>query len=272
MPSPNFEKFLDQFNKHALSPILAAGKEKLDQTLAALPTDEITRSLEDAYAQLANNDAASGLGSLDTTRIAESVEALKEQLQKPVVSSALAQGIKSYLDKNSTESLITNLLANASPTQQLTLQMMLSQLGPKLDELRVASVDEVAQQIRTAASNLSGDEIAAQISMLLQAAPEMFPQQAPDLSKLPAPQAVADAVQEVGKIASNTLDNASKGASFAETVSALKQFAANANEAFTRALGQDYTPPAAPKQTQEKPAPKAPDAPKKRKGGKGYKF
>ena len=268
MANPKFEKLLDQFNEHALRPILAAGKEKLDQALASVPADEIVRSLEDAYAQMENVDVTSGLGSIDTAKIAQSVELVKVQLQKPVVSGALAQGIKAYLDKNPTETLentITSLMANASPMQQMTVQMMLFQFAPKIDELRAASADDIAQKIRTAASKLSGDDVAAQISLALQMAPQMIPQQAPDLSKLPAPQAVADAVQEVGKAASDALDNAAKGATFAETVSALKQFAANANTALTRVLGQDNTPPAAPKPTQEKPAPK-------RRKGKGYKF
>ncbi len=144
-------------------------------------------------------------------------------------------------------------------------QIVLAQLAPKLDELKNASVDDVAAQIRTGASKLSSEAVALQITALVQNAPSMMPQQSFDVTgKLPAPQTVAEAMQEVGKAASNALDNAAKGATFAETVSALKQFAANANDAVTRVLGN----PSQPSPAVDKPVEKAP----KKKGGKNWKL
>ncbi len=88
MEKPDFNKFLDAFNDKALRPALAARKEKTGPGLwRQCRSAEITRAVEDAYAQMANAKQPSLNVSLDPAAVVKSVEAMKTQLQKPVVSS-----------------------------------------------------------------------------------------------------------------------------------------------------------------------------------------
>ncbi len=269
MASPDFEKFLDQFNEHALRPALQAGKEKLDEVLDSLPTSFITQAVEDAYAQLTSTDTAGTLGAvLDTSKVADAVDSLKAQLQDPQVSLQLAQSVKQLLSQTSTDS-IGNVLfkatENASFEQQFAAQLIFAQLSPKIDELRDASVEDIATQIRDLGANLDGQAIAYQVDLLIQDQASQMSQQTEDLkNQLPPAEDVAEAVKDLGNAARDTLDKASKGATFAETVGALKQFSGNANSIVNRILGT--TPPSGP---QNPVTDKAPPAPKKKNKGKG---
>jgi hypothetical protein len=262
MSTPDFKK---EFNDRVLRPLLNAGKEKLDQVLDSVPSDLITQSVEDLYAQITNANVSA---SVDPAKLADAVDSLKAKLQDPQVSLQIAQALKGFLDKNSTEQLeniVSTLAGKVAPEQQYAVQGLFAQLSPALDLLRALSVEEVAAYIPMIANSLSSEDIAAQINnQLQQSAPQLAQQQQDLISKLPAPQTVADVVQELGKAVSDTLDNASKGATLAETLGVLKQFSANANAIVARVLGQDT-----PAQDNNPPAKKAP---RKKGGGKHIDF
>jgi len=240
------KKLLDLFNEHALRPILAAGKEKVDQAFDGMSSSLLADTIKDAYEQIANPTA--GLSAqLNPVKIVQAVETVKAQLQKPTVSLLLAHGLKQLVNTSSKESL-ESALFSALPNSGIEAQLIAQIVIAQLDNLKNTSADELAAQIQNVAANLPTQDVAEQINSLIQAAPKLImPRETPDLlSQLPEPQVIVDAAKEVGKALSDTLDNASKGASFDETISALKQFLPNAQEIFTRLSGQDNKPKKAP--------------------------
>jgi len=271
MPSPNFEKFLDKFNETALRPFLANAKEKLDEQFNSVPTSMITQIVADAYTQLQSVNTESVLNrALDPAKVETAVNSLKAQLQDPQASLQVAQSLKQVLAVTSSEKFEETLLKatqNAPLEQRFAMQLLAAQLAPKIDEIKSSSVEDVAQRIRDFGSRLSADDVNQQLGMVKQFGPQSFASQQQDaLSRLPAPEAVADAMKALGNAASQALDNASKASTFAETVAHLKQFVQDASGIVPPAPGQD-TGPQAPIVEKPKKLPR----PKKGKGG-GFKL
>jgi hypothetical protein len=254
-----FDKFFEQFNESALKPALLAAQDKLDELLGRLPADELARQLEDILSQQQNaNPLASGL-PVDTAQIEAAVESLKARLQDEQTSLQIAKGIKLLLDNTSTdtiESAFSSLASRGNPEQAFVAQILFSQLGPQLDDLRDASAEAVAAQIRFFAEELNGADIASQLTLLVEQSAQKLPTQKPDLSAQINPQDVADVVQDLGDAARNALQNAATGNSLEETLGALKQFQANAAIILAKLNPNDNTPPFTP--------PKKPKGPNKR--------
>lgn len=268
MPTPDFDRFLDKFNEHALRPILANAKEKIDAQFNSIPASLIAQAVSDAYTQLASVNTESVLNqALDPVKVENAVNSLKAQLQDPQASQQLAQGLKQLLTATSSEkfeSLILKATENVPLEQRFAAQILAAQLSPKIDEIKNSSVEEVAQKIRDFGDKLTAADVNQTLGMVKQFGPQSFAAQQQDvLSRLPAPEAVADAVKSLGNAASQALDNASKATTFAEAVGHLKQFVKDASGIVPPAPGQDTPGPQAPIVEQ----PKKPRRPKKGKGG-----
>ncbi|MBU6474668.1 MAG: hypothetical protein KGL10_00225 [Alphaproteobacteria bacterium] len=257
--NPDYQKFLDAFNEHALRPILTAGKEKLDEALSSLSSSQLTRAVEDAYHLLNGANGIDGIiGKIDTSKIADAVDQMKAKMEDQQTSLQIAQVLKQVAGQTSAEtleSLVFKAVEKAPLEQQFAAQMLLAQIGPMLEEMKTASVEDIAAQIRTVAGSLSGYDVAQQVTQLLQAGVQQLGQTGDIPAQLPSPQEVADTMQGLGKAISDTLGKAANSPTFAETISALKEFNQKVLE-----LGSKQTPKAAP--STEKPAPKKP-----KKGG-----
>ncbi len=272
--NPDFNKFLDAFNEHALRPILEAGKEKLDKALDSMSSQDITRAVEDAYNMINGANGIDGLiGKIDTTKIADAVDQLKFKLQDPKVSEQVATALKQVANQTSAEQIekiIFKAVEKAPLEQQFAAQMLIAQLGPVLDDIKAASVEDVAQQVRSLANNLSGYDVAEQVKQLIQTGVQQLDKQSGDLSgQLPKPQEVVDTIQGLGKAASETLGKAAKGTTFAETLNALKEFNDKVLELGNKKLPKsdnDNTPAV------KNPAPKGPKKGKKGPKNGGWKI
>ena len=265
-----FQQLLDQFNKQALQPFLASSKKKLDEAIDSTPSSALARQIEDAYAQLKNGNT--GSQQLDAAKIVPMVDSLKKQLQNPVVSLIVAQGLKEFAKKDGAQTLKDSLagsLSGMSFQEQLIAELVIAQLAQAIDGLKTANAPDVAAKLRKLAANLPSEIIAEQIAAVLKS--QQAPQpKTPDLSELPAPEALADTTIDVIKAASDALDKASKATTFEGALDALKKFPANANDLITRLQngerGSKFQPPAVEK---EKPVKKAP---RRRKGPQGGQF
>jgi hypothetical protein len=239
-----FDFLLDQFNKKALRPLLESTKQKLDDAIDSTPTSLFTRQLEDAFEQL-----KTGLNGpqIDPALVTPFVDKLKAQLQNPALSLIAAQGLKEVAKKNTGS------------------QSLLGVLSALVDVN--ASTTDVARQLRTIAASLPSEVLAEQIVAALQQAAPKAP--APDLSQFPAPDAIADATLDVLKAASKALGDAANGASLKDTLNALKQFPANANEIVERLRpGTQDKPQQQPPAAEDKPVKKQP----RRRRGPGGGF
>jgi hypothetical protein len=251
--------FLNVFNEKALRPLLAAGKKKIDEALESAQTEQLTDALEDAFEQIKNGSDLSA--QIDPAKIEQAIDAVKAQLQKPTVALVLAHGIKQLAKRSSPESLeaaIAAAMPNGGFEAQLVAQLILSQL----ENVKNTNANDLATQISKIAASLPSDLLAQQLGAQLQAAAQKQTQQVPGLDQLPDAQVIADATKDVIKALSDTLDNASKTGSFADTVNVLKQFGANADAILKRALGQDFgqdnQPPSADDITPKPPRKKGP--------------
>ena len=265
-----FQQLLDQFNKQALQPFLASSKKKLDETIDSTPADLLARQIEEAYAQLKNGNT--GSQQLNAAQIVPMVDGLKKQLQNPVVSLIVAQGLKEFAKKGGAQTLKDSLagsLSGMSFQEQLIAELVIGQLAHKLDNLKTASTTDVAAQLRKLAATLPSELVAEQIAAVLKS--QQAPQpKTPDLSELPAPDDVADASLNIVKAASDALDKASKAPTLKDALDALKKFPANANDIMTRLQNGErsskFQPPSVEK---EQPTKKAP---RRRKGPQGGQF
>lgn len=270
------DKFLlEQFNKLAIRPALKIAKQKLDDAIDSVPVSLLVRELEEAFRQVTDNaDPAKLIEKLDVSKIVPAIDKVKDQINNPVVALAVAKTLKEAAKRGSAESLqdVVNQIPNLGPQERFFAKILVSQLGDKMEDLANASTQSIATQLIKSANKLSGEQIAAQLSVLLQIAPKMLPKEAtPDFSYLPQPQDIANATIEVIQAASDALGNAIAGETFADTLNALKNFPAAANDILSRIPGLQLPPSDAPKN--EKPAnddqPKQPKPPRRKKGGPG---
>lgn len=233
--NPDFNKFLDAFNEHALRPILEAGKEKLDKALDSMSSQDITRAVEDAYNMINGANGIDGLiGKIDTTKIADAVDQLKFKLQDPKVSEQVATALKQVANQTSAEQIekiIFKAVEKAPLEQQFAAQILLAQMMPLLEEIKSASVEDVAAQVRMVADNLSGYQIGEEIKQLIKMGAKQLGDQSLGMASkaLPSADELADAARLIGETASDALGRAANSSSFAETLAILKEFAENAD-------------------------------------------
>ena len=261
----NPSDFFNQFNEKALRPLLNSVKEKLDQAIDSTPPQALSRQLEDALEQAKNGNANQ---QLDAAKLVPVVDALKKQLQNPAVSTVVAFAVKEALKKDNGNFLDASLanLPGSDFEKQLMAELLKAQLQQMQEELKKASVQEVAAIIRQNVAIIPSELIAEQLAAALKNAQPK--QAAPDLSQLPSPDALADTTINLLKSFSNTLGNAAKGASLDETLNTLKQFPANLNDIISRLQpgNNSYNQPQPPA------AEKKPVVKRHRKQGPGKKF
>jgi hypothetical protein len=262
------DKFLlDAFNKVALHPLLQNVKQKLDEAMDVVSPSDLVRQLQDAYTQVEDIlNPANLVSRLDLSKLEPAIDAIRTQLQNPFVAFAVAQGLKELAKRGSAQSLqnaLSSILPNIGPQEQFLASVLIAQLGSKLENLAKANTVDVAALLRKTVDNLSSANITEQLTAALQIVPQILPQLKPDLSQLPQPQDIAETTTEVIKAASDALGNAANGQTFKETLSALKQFADNANEIFTRLEGQIRKQTPSPEQNNK------PKQPPRKKDGPG---
>ncbi len=233
--NPNFEKFLDQFNQHALRPIIAAGKEKLDKTLSSLSSSDFRRAAEEALNMMGrNNDIDALIDRLDASAIGRSIDTMKDKLQDPQISLQVAQLLKQFAENTppeKIEDLVFKSVEKAPLEQQFAAQILLAQMMPLLEEIKSASVEDVAAQVRMVADNLSGYQIGEEIKQLIKMGAKQLGDQSLGMASkaLPSADELADAARLIGETASDALGRAANSSSFAETLAILKEFAENAD-------------------------------------------
>jgi hypothetical protein len=232
--NPNeFPNFKNIFNA-----LLNGGKSAIDNALNQYPESQITRMVEDMYATL--NDPAHGspMGVMDEDKLVKMIDAAKSQMKNPMVSSFLASQVKKALqekDDAEIEQMLSDMMRNRSLNDQMMMHMTFFQVRPMLDQMRDATNEEIAQQIRDAAEHLPSALIARQLMDLAQ---EKMSVQRPDMSdKLPAADAISSTLHQLGHAASDALDAAAKTPETKDALNILKQFSENARTIIENGLG-----------------------------------
>lgn len=228
-----FPNFKDIFNS-----LLYRGKDAIDNALTQYPQPLLTDMVEDLYQRLQDQPQSASFGgglpggAFDEEKLTHLIDSAKEQMKKPLVSLIIAKQIKRTLATKSNDDIAT-MLEDMAKDRSLNDQMMISmafmQLSPMLDQIRAASDEDVAAQVRDMADEIPSRLLAQQlIQMAAQKAAANNAQNQNVTENLPTPEAVADTFHKLGHAASDALDAAAKSNDVGAAAGILKQFSENA--------------------------------------------
>lgn len=240
--------------------LAAGGKAAVDKGLQEFPASYIKTVAEDFYATVTSQEMADGVSqsvrSLDEGKVKEILDGVLSELQKDENATKLAKQLKDMLNKTSTDDLengIDALMSSRSLGERMIFKAFFEQARPIIDNMRTASVEEVAEQIKELAATIPTDGIAQQVgAMTREVTPERVAKQAHDMiGKMPSPAAVSNIIHGIGKAASDSFgkitDAASAKDKLSEFVTAAKDIVrdtiANDNQSkttFKKKGGQDF--------------------------------